>query len=65
MLHRAAAAYGASAPAGDKGAMLASAVEPMDFFGGADGLDDDVGLVDADVFDMIMHAEQAGSHPPQ
>ena len=44
--------------------MMASAVEPMDFFGGNDGLDDDVGLVDADVFDMIMRAEQTSSHPP-
>lgn len=45
--------------------MMASAVEPMDFFGGDDGLDDDVGLVDADVFDIIMRAEQAGGPPPR
>ncbi|KAK9840618.1 hypothetical protein WJX81_004617 [Elliptochloris bilobata] len=47
-------AYGSSALVGDKASMMASAVEPMDFFGGSDGLDDDVGLVDADVFDMLL-----------
>ncbi len=45
--------------------MLASAAEPMDFFGGGHGLDDDVGLVDADVFDMLLCAEQAGQQGPR
>lgn len=38
----------------------------MDFFpGSVDGLDDDVGLVDADVFDMLLCAEQAGHVVPR
>ena len=59
------AGLGGSAPPHRAG-LLASAVEPMDFFpGSVDGLDDDVGLVDADVFDMLLCAEQAGHVGPR